>query len=47
MIVRAYEKNDLDAMIRIGNEVVEEGVAFPQEEFLNKKTGTEFFALQT
>ena len=35
MIVRAYEKGDLDAMIQIWNEVVEEGVAFPQEEFLN------------
>lgn len=47
MIVRVYEKSDLDAMIQIWNEVVEEGVAFPQEEFLNHKTGTEFFALQT
>ena len=47
MIVRACQENDLDAMIRIWNEVVEEGVAFPQEEFLNKKTGAEFFASQT
>ena len=47
MIVRAYEKRDLDAMIQIWNEVVEEGVAFPQEEFLNAKTGAEFFASQT
>ena len=47
MIVRAYEKGDLDAMIRIWNEVVEEGIAFPQEEFLNDKTGAEFFASQT
>ena len=47
MIVRAYQENDLDAMIRIWNEVVEEGVAFPQEEFLNDETGAEFFASQT
>ena len=47
MIVRAYEKGDLDAMIQIWNEVVEEGVAFPQEEFLDHKTGAEFFASQT
>ena len=47
MFVRAYEKGDLDAMIQIWNEVVEEGVAFPQEEFLNEKTGAEFFASQT
>ena len=34
-------------MIQIWNEVVEEGVAFPQEEFLNIVTGAEFFASQT
>lgn len=47
MIVRAYEKRDLSAMIRIWNEVVEEGIAFPQEEFLDEETGTAFFASQT
>lgn len=31
--VRKYEKKDLDEMIAIWNEVVEEGIAFPQEEF--------------
>ena len=47
MIVRAYKENDLDAMIRIWNEVVEEGAAFPQEESLDRKTGAEFFSAQT
>ena len=47
MIVRAYEERDLDAMIQIWNEVVEEGVAFPQEELLNDISGREFFASQT
>ena len=47
MIVRAYEKKDLDAMIRIWNEVVEEGIAFPQEELLDETTGAAFFAAQT
>ena len=47
MIVRAYEKRDLGAMIRIWNEVVEEAKAFPQEELLNEVTGAEFFASQT
>jgi len=47
IIVRKYEKNDLPAMIRIWNEVVEDGVAFPQEECLDEKTGAEFFAAQT
>lgn len=34
-------------MIAIWNEVVEEGVAFPQEEFLNEKTGKGFFSSQS
>jgi len=47
MIVRAYRTEDLPAMIAIWNEVVEEGVAFPQEEFLDESTGAEFFAAQS
>ena len=47
MRIRAYEEKDLAAMIRIWNEVVEEGVAFPQEEFLDEVTGAAFFASQT
>ena len=34
-------------MISIWNGVVEEGVAFPQEEFLDESTGAEFFAAQS
>ena len=34
--VRAYTEKDLSDMIRIWNEVVEDGVAFPQEEFLTE-----------
>ena len=45
--VRAYTPDDLPAMIRIWNEVVEDGVAFPQEELLDETTGAEFFAAQT
>lgn len=45
--VRAYEEKDLPEMIRIWNEVVADGVAFPQEELLNAETGKEFFAGQT
>ncbi len=47
MIIRSYEERDLESMIQIWNEVVEEGIAFPQEEFLNDITGAEFFASQT
>ena len=45
--VRAYEEKDLSEMIKIWNDVVEEGIAFPQEELLNMQTGNEFFASQT
>ena len=45
--VRAYQEGDLPEMIRIWNEVVEDGTAFPQEELLNVRTGKEFFASQT
>ena len=34
-------------MIRIWNEVVEEGIAFPQEELLTEETGSSFFASQS
>lgn len=34
-------------MINIWNEVVEDGIAFPQEEPLNEKSGAEFFKSQT
>ena len=34
-------------MIRIWNEVVDEGIAFPQEEPLNMETGISFFGSQS
>ncbi len=45
--VRAYETADIPAMIAIWNEVVEDGIAFPQEETLDLESGTAFFAEQT
>ena len=45
--VRAYRPADLGDMVRIWNEVVEDGVAFPQEDLLTPETGAEFFAAQT
>ncbi len=47
MLVREYQESDLKAMLSIWNEVVEEGVAFPQEEPLNEETGKAFFASQS
>lgn len=45
--VREHTKQDISEMIRIWNEVVEDGIAFPQEEMLTMQTGEEFFAQQT
>lgn len=47
IIIRAYEEKDLEAMNRIWNEVVEDGIAFPQEELLTEETGRAFYAAQT
>nr|WP_318681230.1 GNAT family N-acetyltransferase [uncultured Treponema sp.] len=47
MTIRNYTENDLNAMIAIWNEVVKDGIAFPQEELLTEKTGAEFFGSQT
>ena len=47
MIIREYTHKDMPAMIRIWNEVVTEGIAFPQEECLDLNTGEVFFASQS
>lgn len=47
IVIRPYEESDLPEMIAIWNEVVEEGIAFPQEELLTDRTGRQFFESQT
>jgi len=47
MTIRKYSSDDLKQMIGIWNEVVEEGIAFPQEETLNDETGEAFFSSQS
>lgn len=47
MKIREYNESDVSSMIKIWNKVVEEGVAFPQEEYLDEKSGKEFFAAQS
>jgi len=47
MKIRKYSENDVPAMVHIWNEVVEEGVAFPQLELLDEESGRAFFAAQT
>ena len=34
--IRGYESRDLPLMVAIWNEVVEDGIAFPQEELLTE-----------
>ena len=45
--IRGHTERDMGAMIRIWNEVVEDGIAFPQEETLTLADGREFFDSQT
>ena len=45
--IREYTQDAVKDMIEIWNEVVEDGVAFPQEELLTMETGKEFFGSQT
>ena len=47
MQIRKYTDKDLESMIQIWNEIVDQGVAFPQEEGLDKESGSTFFAAQS
>lgn len=47
MQIRKYQETDLPEMTAIWNEVVEDGIAFPQEECLTEETGENFFASQS
>ena len=47
MIVKPYNTKHVREAISIWNEIVREGIAFPQEEELNEITGDEFFKAQS
>ena len=47
MLIREHTPADLEQMIRIWNEIVEEGIAFPQEICLDTESGKAFFAAQS
>ncbi len=47
MIIREYKPDDTEALIRIWNEVVREGAAFPQEDELDGESGRAFFMAQS
>ena len=47
MNIRAFVPADIDAANAVWNEVVEDGVAFPQTEKLDRESGLEFFQSQS
>ena len=47
IIVKPYDKKHVREAISIWNEIVREGIAFPQEEELDEITGDEFFKAQS
>ena len=47
IIIRAYNHDDLNAMTKIWNEVVKDGVAFPQTDEMNLSEAESFFTSQT
>ena len=47
MEIRSYRQDDIAEMVGIWNEVVRDGIAFPQEEELDLTSGSAFFASQT
>ena len=47
MNIREYTYADVPDMVRIWNKVVEDGIAFPQEEYLDAERSREFFEAQS
>ena len=45
--MKKFERSDVSGAVRVWNQVVEEGVAFPQMEPLNEESGAEFFESQS
>ena len=45
--IRTYEAGDVEQMVAIWNEVVKDGLAFPQTEFLSQENADVFFEGQT
>ncbi len=45
--IKPLEERYLLSAVDIWNQIVEEGVAFPQEDFLDEQSGRDFFAAQT
>lgn len=45
--VREFVREDIPAMVTIWNEVVEDGISFPQTELFNEKSALDFFESQS
>lgn len=46
-IIREFQKSDLPQMTEIWNDIVKDGVAFPQKEYLDIESADEFFSQQS
>lgn len=46
-IIRRFRREDLDSMILIWNDIVKDGIAFPQTEMLDRALADKFFSSQT
>lgn len=47
IIARKFNPDDIESAIDIWNEIVEDGIAFPQMEQLDKQAGLDFFLSQS
>lgn len=47
MQIKEYAEEDLNSLTEIWNEVVDDGIAFPQTEKLSRESAAEFFASQS
>ena len=47
MVIRKHKEEDVEQVIAIWNEIVDEGIAFPQEEDLDRQSGKAFFSMQS
>ncbi len=45
--IKAYTKKDIADLIYIWNEIIEDGIAFPQMDLLTESSGDEFFSEQS
>ncbi|MCI9448701.1 MAG: GNAT family N-acetyltransferase [Clostridiales bacterium] len=47
VVIREFRPDDITAALTVWNEVVEDGIAFPQTEILTEDSGMEFFMSQS